>query len=549
METLNSNDGILLTDSFLQRAIEYWLDTANELTYQPLFCELLLSKRYVVKYAIKNTHFEQGKDVVAVNPEGKACGFQLKGGSINLRRWRDEVKPEIEALVECAIQHPDIDKTDGHLSYLVTNGEIEDNVRVEIIALNEGKWKNTPLIYWSRGDLLSGFQGLAHGIMPKDAHAYKQLCDLIFVDGRGLPDIGKINSFLYDILAINEDANREQRRRDIAAGMLYSSMIIGSYRAAKNHGSCCRVLIAFITLVFHLVDKFLLDDSYWLESYKLMSADLFRTVELLEQEITTVGFSDLDNDPMAKELIPFRKHSTLSLIYAFKLTQYLNEDVAWETMIDPLTCSNYKGGLVIWGEASFIPNIFAALIFKNNSLYKDAAVTIIQNMVVKLIENNGRNSKTETGLLSPYYDIDFFVKSRYALVNELPQTKFHKSSYYLKFLVEILVRFNQREFIAKWWLELSFFHFYEFVPKEQVEFYLYNSEEGENRTYLLKSEQSWAELATQASKCSGDNLPKTMKRFPQFLPMFMTIYPHRVTSDVIGFLFSKTAEKFPTKGI
>ena len=136
-------------DPFLQRAIEYWLDSTNELGYQPLFCEWLITQGDILKYSIKNTNFEQGKDVVAVAQSGEPNAYQLKGGSINLKRWRSEVKPEIDALIGCAIQHPDIDKNKPHVSYLVTNGEIEDSVRVEIVALNEKEWKDTPLHTWT----------------------------------------------------------------------------------------------------------------------------------------------------------------------------------------------------------------------------------------------------------------------------------------------------------------------------------------------------------------------------------------------------------------
>ena len=41
-------------DPFLQRAVEHWLDSANELGYQPLFCAWLSNAGYVVKHFSKS---------------------------------------------------------------------------------------------------------------------------------------------------------------------------------------------------------------------------------------------------------------------------------------------------------------------------------------------------------------------------------------------------------------------------------------------------------------------------------------------------------------
>ena len=149
-------------DPFLLRAIEHWLDSANELTYQPIFCFWLTSMGYQVKYSIKSTIFEQGKDVVAINKKGQAVAYQLKGGSIITSRWRNEVKPEIEALIDLPIKHPEIDNKKNHVSYIVTNGIIEDAVRIEIKDYKTSKWKKTPLHILDRGNLLTGFQSIAN---------------------------------------------------------------------------------------------------------------------------------------------------------------------------------------------------------------------------------------------------------------------------------------------------------------------------------------------------------------------------------------------------
>ncbi len=524
-------------DPFLQRAIEYWLDSSNELGYQSLFCELLSIQGYTVKYAIKSTTIEQGKDVVAIDSEKIPHAFQLKGGDINTKRWRDEVKPEIEAMIDCPIIHPEIDKEKGHVSYLVTNGEINDAVRLEIVSLNEKKWKSSPLKYWTRGDLLNGFQQMAEGILPKDAQSYKKLIDLIFADGEGLPDINKVSSFLYEILNIdNPKQKKAQRQRDVAAALLYANMMAGPYRKKQNHSSAVQIMIVLLSLVFHLIDKYQLEDKYWIKSYGIIWNDILKTAKLLEAEIDDIGFDKSLNSPMDTDLIPFRKYAAISIIYPLKLAELIIDDENWKTILKPETGEKYKKTITIWGEASLLSLVFLALTLRNNSTTQKISTNFIENAIDQIIINNGRRSKHATGLISPYYDLDFIVKLNFGLLEDKFEENFRCSSSLLKSLIEIVARSNGREFLSKRWSDISFIRLEEFVLEKPEDLYLWRTQKGENLSIVPKKIKSWKELTEEADSFNGNNLPTTIKRFPGFLPFFLSVFPHRANSETIGFL-------------
>lgn len=528
-------------DPFLQRAIEHWMDSANELGYQPLFCEWLISNGYVLKYSIKNTHFEQGKDVVAVSSDGTPYAFQLKGGNINLKRWRDEVKPEIDVLIGGAIQHPEIEKTKPHISYLVTNGEIEDNVRADIMVLNEKVWKDAPLHCWTRGDLLSGFQRMAEGILPQNAETYKKLIDLIFADGTGFPEYSKVHGFLSEILNMQDTSRaKEQRRRDIAAAVLYSTMIAGPYRAAKNHASTVRIMVILLSLIFHIADKYKLEDKYWLKSYEIIWSDIFGTAKLLEQEVNTVGFDASFTTPFDTDLVPFRKHSASSIVYALKLSQFISKDEQWKNLLDPNVASKYKESIALWGEASLLPLVMLTLIFRRVSGGEATAVNQMQTAVNDILQFNGRHSKHKVGLIPPYFDLDFAIKLSFGLLETEFEDNYKYHSYYLKPIIETLVRLNQRHFLTEQWRELSFMRFEELVPTDMNDFYIWRIEKGENRTTIPKKETSWTELTKEAKSFDGKTLPTILKRFPEFLPFFLATFPFRFNSDVAGYLYAVT---------
>ena len=63
----------------LERLIENWLDSASERSYQRCFCQMLTGQGFRIVHNTKHTPQEFGKDVIAVSPEGKLVGYQLKG--------------------------------------------------------------------------------------------------------------------------------------------------------------------------------------------------------------------------------------------------------------------------------------------------------------------------------------------------------------------------------------------------------------------------------------------------------------------------------------
>ena len=128
----------MLNNPFLQKTIENWLTSTNELGYQLPCCQLLLSEGYILIHISKHNVFEQGKDIIAINNKGIPCAFQLKGGNISLSRWREKIFSEIEELINLTIVHPSINKKRKHKSHLVTNGFL-DEFPVESIGKYEEK--------------------------------------------------------------------------------------------------------------------------------------------------------------------------------------------------------------------------------------------------------------------------------------------------------------------------------------------------------------------------------------------------------------------------
>ena len=74
---------------------------------------MLIGEGYQVVHLSRHGSFEEGKDVLAIAPDGVPCAFQLKGangGKISQNEW-SKYNEQITRLVEIPIKHPSIDES------------------------------------------------------------------------------------------------------------------------------------------------------------------------------------------------------------------------------------------------------------------------------------------------------------------------------------------------------------------------------------------------------------------------------------------------------
>lgn len=538
IETKHNNP----TDPFLNLTIENWLDQTNELGYQFPFCQILLSEGHVVVHNSKHNAFEQGKDIITINKEGKPCAYQLKGGNITLKRWREEVLPEIEELISLQIEHPSIDKSKGHISYLVTNGEIEDTVRNNIDNLNYGKWKSTPLNVITKGGLLKYFVDASLHFIPTQLHEYKNLLDLFFTNGCELIDTKKYSILINHVLCIeNTQKKPVQRKRDIASALLYTGFILSPFNKNLNHISIIQILSVLGTYILQLVERFDLDEKYWNESFDLIWHKIDAAGTLLQNEIENDGLKNIYADIWDGEIGKYRHTLALTYFISYKLSQALKDDKRWNNLDGDLVFSNIDKFFVPWGESSLLLFIFTFLLCRrenhlNKTKFDELALFLFFPMHI-IIQYNGR--KSEGILLSPYYSIDMSIKHNYNLLDEPIIDGFRCRSFFLKTLVSLATRSGYKEMLANLWREITYIIFEEYVPdKENLWCYLsYSSQEfGEMHSEYPHAPQKWENLVEKASAVDKSLIPKVLITKSFFIPLFLTVIPQRVNANIINYI-------------
>lgn len=242
-----------------EKLIERWLDSINERGYQAAFLQMLAGEGHAVVHSTRHMAIEFGKDVVSIDPEGVPCAFQLKGnpgGRLTLAQFR-EIKGQIEELVEQPIRYPGIPDT-PHKCYLVTNGEVEEEVQRAIDDLNLGYQRrgfhlNSRLKLISRGMLLDWAVKYSSTFWPESFSIHEKLIRFYNEDGAGPLNLDLLSQGLDEILKISGEGSRlgtlEFERREISAS-LFITFAVRNFVNQKNHTAVASAFAAlFVALI------------------------------------------------------------------------------------------------------------------------------------------------------------------------------------------------------------------------------------------------------------------------------------------------------------
>lgn len=529
MNSKKINNDNNTTNPFLMTTIKYWLENVNELGYQMTFYQILLSEGYSICHVSKHTPFEQGKDIIATDSQGMARAYQLKGGNITMRDWNDSIKTEVEKLIDLQIIHPSVDKSKKHKSYLVTNGNLDDTVRIEIDNLNSGKWKDSPLKVITGGELLKKLITISSDFAPQEAINYKGFLDLFFYSGQEMIEEQKYSDFILDVLKIDEERlSKAERKRNISVAIVYTGYIISNFQKHNNHIAIIHILTLLCASILALAEKYELEEKYWKESFSLAWGMIRTSGISLQQLIETKGMIESVTSIWDGEIGEYRRYLATSYLLAIKLTEFIEGDAVWDELRDKKFDKELGGTLIIWGESAIFPYICLDIYL--NLLGTNTKSKFLKEILERIIKYNGKHGGGE--LLSPYYNINDFVRARFNMLNEPIDEKFGGRSFFIKPIVDLLARQGAKEILQKYWREITYVDYEYFIPDELWMHFLWRCNREKNRTGESKSEfpkqtQSWKQLTKEAGTIDRAMIPKILQANPQFFPLFLLVFPHR----------------------
>lgn len=509
----------------IERIVENWLTNTNEREYQIPFCQVLVTQGYKVLHLSSHGQMEQGKDIIATDYQGIPCGFQLKTGDIDGTEYR-KIKGEIQELVEIPINYPGIPKDCKRRAILVTNGILSDKVRRDIDDQNIGyKQRGYPeLEVKTKMELLQYFIEAHGGFLPTELPDFKTFLELLLSNGHGLANKRLISHFLESILSSREEP-RTQIQRRIASSLLLTEYILEPFEKTKNYISAIEGWVLFNSYTLALAEKNNLNDQYWRASYDLTILKINRELKLLKEEFLT-RTTFLEGSWDGGLILKSRFVIVLGWLSAFELfLKQVNPSYKVDNRIYEQIRIHWND-FWYWGESA-TPFYVSMFLLADNFSDKKLSTRIIGDLIALLSsENKLDQDNGSSPYADPYHSPEEVLLSEYGN-KKMDSKSFRGLSYHLESLIDMMVRRNNRSFLASFWKDISLVRVCEFLPSPALKAYNWYCDAGQQIERYFDRPQSWGKLREDEAQVTYNSMPNLLINNP-FLRYFLLCYPHRL---------------------
>jgi len=513
----------------LRKAVENWLIKTNERNYQTPFCQILMGKGYRIIYNSKHRSLEQGKDIIAIDNNGNSFAYQLKTGDINLQVWRN-IKGEINDLIELPIIHPSISKNNIHKSYLVTNGAVDDEVRLIIDEINEDnirkKRNYSYLDIIDRYTLLKEFTDIDFKFLPNEIEEFDTFLRIYLSDGKDFLDKENLFNF-YKIIFKESFAKKSDKINAISSSIIINSYLLDKFQEVNNYYSIFEAWVALTAYILRYSIKNSLKKNDYSETFNLAFSEIINNLLMLYDE-----FIDRDNfiegDWIGDGGIVYKARLTILLGVLALLEIYLikNGEKRDIRLLEKIKENNKH--LWFWGESAF-PFFFNIIKYLETYNEKDLAKSILENILNIILEKN--SYKKDLGnIADPYVNVHDIIEYIYKInTSKIDPKEFSGNSFILQSIISMLVIRNARDVLERNWKDISHFKFREFEIKKIEDNFTWREEDGSNKTIIPIKTQSWRTLKTQVENI--DVIP-IFKKNIFLLNFFCIISPHRMRNYI-----------------
>jgi len=532
----------------LERLVEYWLDSANERSYQPAFVQILVSDGHRVLHSTRHSPIEFGKDVISMAPDGVPCAFQLKGnpgGRLTHSQFR-EIQPQLQELVTQAIAYPGGPNV-RHRSYLVTNGFVDEEVHRAIQDLNRTWERNgcgpAALAVLERGYLLERANALGSSLWPFGVAALGALVDLLSHRGNDMLPLKKMHTLLSTMYRLggetNPPAGRELQRLVTSAALLVA-VSVRNFAAKENNFAIASAWILFST-------------------YTIAACERAGTAPADKINGSLIGARQTVFDilsALADEAVS-RRHLVEGLAWAD--TEFYHARVAlinglvsaywlwcFRDGLKPPNLAAAEGFLPldldqrsVWGEA-VLPQLLGHYWYISRRDPGIGPERMLANLLGTVIE---KQCFDRMPLPAPYYSIVDVVRHSHvdilgAANDPFESASFNGCSYFAEGLFHLLVRANLKQHCKVLWAQYTRLNSRWFEVDAPWQFCTIHSEKGLICTKVVTPTGEWEVLQKEAGACDTLKVPSPMRLDPILLLLFVMLVPQRATPDVVRFLGS-----------
>lgn len=530
---LNDRNGML------ERIIENWLDKASEKSFQLPFCYILASEGHTILHLTRHALMEYGKDIVSIDPEGQICAFQLKGapgGKIGFEKYRSEILAQLDTLTTVPFTHPSLqEKGKFHRSYFVTNGYLSEEVAVAIETTNRSNTdRGMPerVVHTiTRGELLARAKKIKLEFLPADLKDFNLFLELYLEDGGGMIKKDKLARLLESLYS-KEEVRLKDKKELIAGVAIIVALATSNHSNENNHLALVEAWTLFISYTYRFIELHELEEKYYKQELRIARETIINELEDLFQELTADP-SELQATGPAENLLYNARMTWLSGFIAYlgiyydKTGQY-DKSKAVTAFLKP-----FEQVVDAYGEAAFAP-LLAVYWQKRISDATQEPLVMLKMLFNTILEPVQVAHLSQDDFLPDVYQgIEDCLINRFSKERKIEGSKF--DSYYAEPLLHLLVRENQKQFLKVQWAAYTRLLLKSFRFTRLADCYLWRCPTGDEVTRLPKWTQEWKNLQEEALPIDAANMPEQLRTNPLFLPLFLQVFPHRVSADLLKY--------------
>lgn len=527
----------------IERVIENWLAKTDERAFQIAYCSVLIDQGHTVIHVSRHCAMEMGKDIITINSNGIPCAFQIKnleGKKLNLTKYRADVEPQLLSLALQKIIHPSINSNSLHKSYLVINGELEEEVSRAIDDFNRNLddmgQHDANITVLVKGQLYSDFTKLQEKLWPKELVDVKNYLEIYLLDGKGNLPKKKFYDLIFNSLPFNtDDLKVKDFLRAVLSGAVIVSSSISEFIKSNNHYAEFEAWIIYYANCLALAEKFNIQIAKFQKEFDFIKLTIYNTLHRLSDEVSKEknleSLCSTNEIPLYKVKFTYLL-SLLSVLGLWRKLENKNEEI--DSFLKTF-CNNNTSKVTFWGE--FATPQFLAYYFWGRSFEASPKFDfLLYNLLQIIIQENGfRKAGT---LANPYYDVDDIMSYSLGIKEEKLSDSFSGSSYSIETLMHLFIRCNWKQHMKLIWAEITKIAFHFFKPDKSWEYYLWNTKNGVNTTQIIQPFQKWDEIKKIAFESEGLEIPNLIKNSPIMYLCFLIVFPHRVNSSGVRWLAS-----------
>ena len=527
----------------LERVIENWLDKAVERSYQKPYCYMLSAEGHTVIHLTRHCGMELGKDIITIAPDGTPCAFQLKAGDISLAKWNQEVRSQTDALVTGHINHSSVISSKYHRSYLVTNGNIAEEVNYAINDRNQA-WARQGLSDFHlqtivRGQLIEQAKGLGTDLWPTELTDIKTLLEMFLEDSQGVLPKKKLASLFESTFPLKplDNGSKPSKThcgRVIASAAILCAITTSNFSNENNHVAEIEAWVLYISYVLALAERWELSDRVYKGEFAIATQSIYNSLANLCDEIKEREYL-IEGDPLADSYIHSVRVTWLLGLMSIYALWRASKGEPKDDVDDFLRefCKAKRSQLDLWGEA-MIPQFLAFLWYFRKINATREHDDLLGRLISLICKRNGLRGGGS--LASPYYEAEDILPHMLGIAEEPLMDSFRGESYALEGLIHLYVRRNWKQRMKSLWPGVTRLLYLSFEPDNFCDFYRWRCENGKNWIVSPQYPQEWEELKALASESDGMSIPPSIKNDPILLLLFLCVYPHRMNAEILRWL-------------